>query len=147
MTISKKKVRERTRASISLFDAQSIWQFDTIRRHLIIGLITLENCLQDPKIHPLTLYKIVVGLGARFAATRWGENAPTFPNYQHTDLQACFDPVFSYIEESLALIQEPYRIHLFDKEDRLFYLKLQKKWTGQPLVIGLRAPLTHQKIR
>lgn len=135
-----KKVRERARMTSSLYDAQSIWQFDTMRRHLIVGLVSFEGLLQQERLHPFPLYRELIGLGGRCAATQWGGSAPIFSPYQHDNLLECFDEVCTYIEQVLDQIVEAYRVHLFDQKERLFRLSLEKNWVKDKLIIGLKSP-------
>ena len=135
-----KKVQERSRTTTSLFDAQSIWQFDTIRRHLIVGLVNFETLIEEKQVHPYTLYRELLHLASRCAAVKWGGAAPNFLAYEHDNIHHCFDTLFEFIEQALSEIEEAYRVHAFNKKDRVFSLQLEKSWTDQPLIIGLRAP-------
>ena len=135
-----KKVQERSRTTTSLFDAQSIWQFDTIRRHLIVGLVNFETLVQEKQLHPYSLYRELLHLSSRCAAVKWGGAAPTFPTYDHTNIRFCFEELLNFIEEALREIEEAYRVYVFKKKGRIFSLQLEHEWTNQPLIIGLRSP-------
>ncbi|TGW14786.1 type VI secretion system baseplate subunit TssK [Candidatus Hepatobacter penaei] len=135
-----KKVRQRARATTSLFDAQSIWQFDTMRRHLIVALINFEALLQEAQLSPYVLYRELLHVASRCAAIKWGGAAPSLPPYQHENLHVCFDDIITFIEQSLAEIEEAYRVYAFQKTDRLFTLTVDQAWLDQPLIIGLKAP-------
>ena len=56
------------------------------------------------------------------------------------NLHVCFDDIITFIEQSLAEIEEAYRVYAFQKTDRLFSLTVDQAWLEQPLIIGLKAP-------
>lgn len=135
-----RKLKARARSSTSLFDAQSIWQMDMMRRHLIQGLIPLEALLAEPVVLPHPLFNRLIELTSQCAALRWGESPPLFPSYQHTHVGPCFDRLFSFVRETLRQIQEAYRAYPLDPSDRSFKIKIKKGWLAQPLTLGIQSP-------
>jgi len=138
----KKKIDNRGTVSTSLFDAQSIWQFDMMRRAFITGIGALEAALNAPKIHPFSLYQALLTLAIQCAALRWGEVPPKFAPYSHENMAPVFDSLIAFIKETLDQVEESYRVYAFEKKDRTFSLQLNREWSQKVLILGIKAPVT-----
>ncbi|HXZ07090.1 MAG TPA: type VI secretion system baseplate subunit TssK, partial [Paraburkholderia sp.] len=110
---------------------------------LWMRLPEIEAAVLSRAVHPLDLYRILVGMAGALAVLQPERGVPAFAAFDYTELLATFDPLLEWIEAALATIRQGYRVRQFTAEGGGF-------WIGPPydggaalpteLVIGLRMP-------
>lgn len=133
-----RKIKTLERLANTLPDVQSFLRFDFMRRHLISSLLPLEALLRQENCAPYTLYQHLLTLVGHCASCQWGEAAPTVPAYEHDNIDASLQPLFTFVEETLAGIEENYRVRTFAQEERLFCLPIAASYLNNALIIGVK---------
>ncbi len=110
-------------------------------RPLAESLPLLEAMVGTGKTHPYDLYLALCTIAGRLATLRLSQAIPAFPSYHHNDILKTIDPLLDWIERIINSIEKSYIILPFNQNDRLFYYKLPRSWSGN-LLIGVRTPPT-----
>lgn len=103
------------------------------------GLPGFEAMLFSGAAHPFALYVALCALAGQVAGIGRTTLPPVFKPYNHNDLSATFEPVFTFIDEMLAQVQQAYSLLRFTYADGVFSLRLPPGITRQPFTVGLRA--------
>jgi type VI secretion system protein ImpJ len=87
----------------------------------------LRHLSTIPGLHPEALYRLLITLGGEIATFTESATSrpPTWPPYQHGDLQKSFQPVMAFLREALSAVFEQTAIPI-PLEQRPFNIKVAK---------------------
>jgi type VI secretion system protein ImpJ len=112
----------------------------TLLRPLVMVLPGLEALLNNPGVHPYTLFQKLCEVVGLLTSLRLSQVPPVLPPYHHSDLLECFKPILDLLKQCLHSIETTFAIFSFNQKERLFYLNLNPAFLEDKLYIGLRAP-------
>ena len=130
-------------------DRRSEKVFREQQRTRIISLthhLPVLEALMASEAHPFEIYCKLVEYASDLAVLLDDPVAPLFPKYSHNDLNSSFDPVLSYIEESINSIRLDYAIILFAENEAGDYLcKLPNPDITRSVLLAFQLPASADK--
>ena len=115
---------ERARSPAALEDRSLSAEGERRIGVLTRGLPGFEAVLFSGAAHPFALYVALCALAGQVAGIGRTTLPPVFKPYNHNDLSATFEPVFTFIDEMLAQVHEAYSVLDFKAAEGMFSLRL-----------------------
>lgn len=117
---------------------------DEIRRQLgalWARLPEVEAALNSRTASAATLHGLLVGMAGSWCALDPAAGVPAFPPLDFEELLGSYEPLLSWLAETLELVRAGYRSLPFAQDGQAFSIELpDREQPRQRLVIGLRMP-------
>lgn len=108
-------------------------------RLLIQSVLPLESICRIVNIHPFELYKVLIESMSKLISINYYQSVPLLPVYNHQDAFQVFDSLCSYGHRILKNIKQHYCTVLFEYENNIFKLAIEKTWLdNEELFVGIR---------
>jgi type VI secretion system protein ImpJ len=132
---------DRARAASATAKRPLVLETQLMAQNLSCALPPVEAMLRTGVTHPYPLFVGFCGIVGHVAAVGTALVPPVVDAYDHLNLYACFESMFSYIDGVLDGIQEAYRPVPFRLSNGTFELALDPEWLqGGSLVLGAVGP-------
>ncbi|NJL58395.1 MAG: type VI secretion system baseplate subunit TssK [Desulfobacteraceae bacterium] len=131
---------ERLDAPSSAMNNPMILETKLLLRSIVASLPQFEAVFNTGVSHPYPLYLALCGMVGSMASLGAGMIPPVLSAYDHNDIRRTFEDavnfVFRMMNEAVPESHTPVR---FEYGRGIFSLKLEKEWTEQYLVVGVKA--------
>ncbi|QEK38362.1 type VI secretion system baseplate subunit TssK [Candidatus Cytomitobacter primus] len=107
----------------------------TINSIFMQGILPVEHIIHSRNSHPQSLFSALVNLIAHISVFNLESIFQDIPIYHHANLFKSFQPIFTFIQNILDEIKEPYLLHDFEQKESVYFMNVDEKLTSDEIFL------------